>query len=58
MLDDKGVGLRVHSCFLDKKEGEKMSKKETYEARTEELLLPIVEENGLEIYDVEYTRRL
>ncbi len=30
-----------------------MSKKETYERRTEELLLPIVEAEGLEIYDVE-----
>ena len=29
-----------------------MSKRETYEAKTEELLLPIAEENGVEIYDV------
>lgn len=33
-----------------------MSKKETYEAKTEELLLPIVQENGVEIYDVEYVK--
>ena len=33
-----------------------MSKKETYERRTEELLLPIVEAEGLEIYDVEYVK--
>lgn len=33
-----------------------MSKKETYEAKTEELLLPIAEANGVEIYDVEYVK--
>ena len=33
-----------------------MSKKESYEARTEELLIPIVKANGVEIYDVEYVK--
>ncbi len=33
-----------------------MSKKEIYEARTEELLLPIAEAQGVEIYDVEYVK--
>jgi len=33
-----------------------MSKRETYEARTEELLAPIVASNGVEIYDVEYVK--
>ena len=33
-----------------------MSKRENYEARTEELLLPIAEENHVEIYDVEYVK--
>ena len=33
-----------------------MSKRETYEARTEELLLPIAEKNQVEIYDVEYVK--
>ena len=33
-----------------------MSKKETYEARTEELLAPIAVQNGVEIYDVEYVK--
>ncbi len=33
-----------------------MSKRETYEAKTEELLLPIVEKYGVEIYDVEYVK--
>lgn len=36
--------------------GEWMSKSEAYVARTEELLKPIVEANGLTIYDVEYIR--
>lgn len=33
-----------------------MSKRETYETRTEELLLPITEQFGVEIYDVEYVK--
>ena len=33
-----------------------MSKKETYEAKTEQLLKPIAERFGVEIYDVEYVR--
>ena len=33
-----------------------MSKRETYEARTEELLAPITVVNGVEIYDVEYVK--
>lgn len=33
-----------------------MSKRETYEARTEALLQPIVEDSGCEIYDVEYVK--
>lgn len=33
-----------------------MSKGDTYVARTEELLKPIVEANGLTIYDVEYIK--
>ena len=33
-----------------------MSKRETYEARTEELLTPIAKANGVEIYDVEYVK--
>ena len=33
-----------------------MSKRKNYEARTEELLLPIAEENHVEIYDVEYVK--
>lgn len=33
-----------------------MPKRETYEARTEELLIPIVEANNVEIYDVEFVK--
>lgn len=33
-----------------------MSKRETYETRTEELLAPIVEQFGVEVYDVEYVK--
>ncbi len=33
-----------------------MSKKEMYEQKTEELLLPIIEENAFELVDVEYVK--
>ena len=33
-----------------------MSRRETYETRTEALLQPIAEQNGVEIYDVEYVK--
>ncbi len=33
-----------------------MSKREGYEKRTERLLAPIAERNGVEIYDVEYVK--
>lgn len=33
-----------------------MSKRETYESRTEQLLLPLMEENGFELVDVEYVK--
>lgn len=33
-----------------------MSKRETYEVRTEQLLLPIAEANHVEIYDIEYVK--
>lgn len=33
-----------------------MSKRETYEARTEQILLPIAQKAGVEIYDVEYVK--
>lgn len=33
-----------------------MSRRETYESRTESLLQPIVDANGVSIYDVEYVK--
>lgn len=33
-----------------------MSKREIYEEKTQELLLPIVKKHGVEIYDVEYVK--
>ena len=33
-----------------------MSKRETYESKTEQLLYPIAEKYGVEIYDVEYVK--
>lgn len=33
-----------------------MTKKESYEAKTEKLLLPIMETNGFELVDVEYVK--
>jgi len=33
-----------------------MSKRETYESKTEALLAPIAQANGVEIYDVEYVK--
>lgn len=33
-----------------------MAKSESYEERTEKLLLPVAQKNGVEIYDVEYVK--
>lgn len=38
------------------REGENMSKRQDYEARTEALILPILEKNGFELYDIEYVK--
>ena len=35
-----------------------MSKREMYEQKTEEILLPIVEEYGFELVDVEYVKEV
>lgn len=42
--------------FLVVRKVEVMSKKESYEAKTEELLQPIAEKYGVDIYDVEYVK--
>ena len=33
-----------------------MTKREQYEQKTEEILLPIIEEHGFELVDVEYVK--
>ena len=35
-----------------------MSKREIYEQKTEELVLPVIEENGFELVDVEYVKEV
>lgn len=64
-LDDNIVliiesGSRHSQLFVRKsfrrKARQRMSKRETYEERTETLLLPIVERFEVEIYDVEYVK--
>ena len=42
--------------MLHGKAGGKMSRREEYEKRAEELLAPIVELNGFELVDVEYVK--
>lgn len=46
------AGMQV---YFKKGKG-RMSRRETYETRTQELLTPIAGENGVEIYDVEYVK--
>jgi len=47
---------RLETQLNKEREGEYMSKSKTYEAKTEEILLPITEKHGVEIYDVEYVK--
>ena len=42
--------------MLNGKAGGKMSRREEYEKRAEELLAPIVEQNEFELVDVEYVK--
>ena len=51
-----------HADLSETKEQEQkgrddLSKREVYEQKTEELILPIVEGNGFELVDVEYVRK-
>ena len=51
--------LLVRACnnnFRMKKGSVTLSKRESYEQKTEEILIPIVEEYGYELVDVEYVR--
>lgn len=55
--EDLRVGCEAHSYFTQaERKGWHLSRKETYEARTEALLTPIVEELSLELVDVEYVK--
>lgn len=57
MVERHSFLLLFRAVFYSKKgKCEGMSRKETYEAKTEHLLQPIVEEIGVEIYDVEYVK--
>ena len=40
----------------EKRGGAKMAKREEYEAKTEQYLLPLMEEYGFELVDVEYVK--
>jgi len=44
------------SCFMSKKRGGNMSKASTYEAKTEQLILPILERMQFELVNVEYVK--
>ena len=35
-----------------------MGKREDYEAKTEKLIMPIVEANNVELFDVDYIKRV
>lgn len=50
-----GVPGKILWQVMDKEE-DTLSKREIYEQKTEELLLPIMEENGFELVDVEYVK--
>lgn len=47
---------RVHSFNFVQKGGKNMTKKETYEKKTEDYLLPLMEEYHFELVDVEYVK--
>lgn len=63
-------GLAVHSYLLDimylymnclepsiiRKKGEHMSKRDTYESKAEQMILPITKENHFELVDIEYVK--
>ena len=51
---ESGLASPLFSIVGMKNRGESMSKRDTYESRTEALLLPIMEANQFELVDVEY----
>lgn len=61
MIVMKRVGLQVHffhavNKAVLKERTKDMSRRETYEAKAEELILPIVDANGFELVDIEYVK--
>lgn len=47
----------IHNMVCSRrKRGEIMTRKETYESRTEQFLLPLLEEHQFELVDVEYVK--
>lgn len=50
------LSIHVMKEKLNKERGVQMSKKEQYEARTEELILPIIDRMNFELVDVEYVK--
>lgn len=46
----------TRSTFLSVRGGKSLSRREDYESRTEELLLPILEKYGFDLWDVEYEK--
>lgn len=61
MIVMKRVGLQVHFFHAVKKtvleeRTKDMSRRETYEAKAEELILPIVDANSFELVDIEYVK--
>lgn len=53
---ESGLASPLFSIVGMKNRGESMSKRDTYESRTEALLLPIMEVNQFELVDVEYVK--
>ena len=53
---ESGLASPLFSIGGMKNRGESMSKRDTYESRTEALLLPIMEANQFELVDVEYVK--
>lgn len=48
---------KIHKMVCSRrKRGEIMTRKETYESRTEQFLLPLLEEHQFELVDVEYVK--
>lgn len=55
-LIENPFGFPMRQKAFQDKRGERMSKRETYEERTQQLLIPIAEKNHVEIYDIEYVK--